>query len=227
MIIRRIGWSCPLALGDPFRLKRPTEGNRGSHAAADGRAAARGRPVRLTPSLGRLVFAAQRGTVESMHEPVEHPQPQFAAAIGTIDRRTMRERWQARQRARSLRFDQAWGVARAAAELLRVEFGARRVVAFGSLTHRDRFRLDSDIDLAAWGVEGIAFYTAVARLNDLSPEFRVDLVDPESCPPCFARRSPTRASSCGPEPSTSSSPPTPIRSRACPRSTKIRPDLLA
>jgi predicted nucleotidyltransferase len=103
------------------------------------------------------------------------------AAQAALYRRTARERWQAQQRARAERFDRAWVVARAAAEMLRDRFGARRVVLFGSLTDRDRFRLTSDIDLAAWGIKSIEFYTAVAAILDFSGEFKIDLVDPESC----------------------------------------------
>jgi predicted nucleotidyltransferase len=74
-------------------------------------------------------------------------------------------------------------VARAAAKVLREQFGATRVVAFGSLAHRDGFTLWSDIDLAAWGITPGAFYRAVAVVTGISPEFKVDLVAPEDCQP--------------------------------------------
>jgi len=55
----------------------------------------------------------------------------------------------------------AWSAAREAAELLRSRYGARRVLAFGSLVTPDRFTPWSDIDLA---VEGVA--PAWATLGD-------------------------------------------------------------
>ena len=81
------------------------------------------------------------------------------------------------------RYERAWRVAQAAAELLRQEFGATRVVTFGSLARRDWFTPWSDIDLAAWGIPPGAFYRAVAVVTGLSPEFKLDLVAPEDCQP--------------------------------------------
>jgi predicted nucleotidyltransferase len=81
------------------------------------------------------------------------------------------------------RWERAWGVAQAAAEVLRQEFGATRVVAFGSLARRDWFTPWSDIDLAAWGISPGAFYRAVAVVTGISPEFKLDLVAPEDCQP--------------------------------------------
>jgi predicted nucleotidyltransferase len=70
-----------------------------------------------------------------------------------------------------------------AAEVLRQQFGATRVVAFGSLARRDWFTPWSDIDLAAWGLPPGAFYRAVAVVTGISPEFKLDLVAPEDCQP--------------------------------------------
>jgi predicted nucleotidyltransferase len=66
---------------------------------------------------------------------------------------------------------------------LREQFGATRVVTFGSLAHRDGFTPWSDIDLAAWGISPDVFYQAVAVVMGSSPEFKVDLVASEDCPP--------------------------------------------
>lgn len=81
------------------------------------------------------------------------------------------------------RYERAWRVAQAAAEVLRRQFGATRVVAFGSLVCRDWFTPWSDIDLAAWGIPPEAFYRAVALVTGISAEFRLDLVAPEDCRP--------------------------------------------
>ncbi len=81
------------------------------------------------------------------------------------------------------RWQRAREVARAAAELLRQQFGARRVVGFGSVANHTGFNRWSDIDLAAWGIPPESFYRAVAAVTGLSAEFEIDLVAPEDCPP--------------------------------------------
>lgn len=94
----------------------------------------------------------------------------------TVDQNQLTSRWEG-----------AWAVARTAAQLLRGQFGATRVVAFGSLARRDWFTPWSDVDLAAWGIPAQAFYQAVAAVTGLSPEFRVDLVAHEDCQPALRR----------------------------------------
>jgi predicted nucleotidyltransferase len=79
------------------------------------------------------------------------------------------------------RLENAWLVAHAAARLLREQFGATRVAAFGSLAHRLWFTPRSDIDLAAWGIPPESFFRAVAAVTGLAQEFEVNLVDPERC----------------------------------------------
>lgn len=79
------------------------------------------------------------------------------------------------------RREKAWRVARQAATLLRMEYGAHKVVLFGSLVHKDWFTPWSDIDLAAWGIPPERFYGAVAAVTGLSPAFQVDLVDLDTC----------------------------------------------
>jgi uncharacterized protein len=79
--------------------------------------------------------------------------------------------------------DQAWRLARRAASALRERFGAHRVVVFGSLVPRACFSTISDIDLAAWGIPADQYYRAVAAVNELSTDFRVDLIDPSDCSP--------------------------------------------
>ena len=76
---------------------------------------------------------------------------------------------------------QAWRVARQAARLLRDQYGASKVVVFGSLVHDAWFTPWSDIDLAAWGIPPERYYSAVAAVTGLSPAFQVDLVDPDAC----------------------------------------------
>lgn len=83
------------------------------------------------------------------------------------------------------RREEAWSVARVAAAALRERFGATRVVVFGSLTRPARFTRWSDIDLAAWGVPAERSYQAVAAVSSLSPHFKIDLVDIETCRPAL------------------------------------------
>jgi predicted nucleotidyltransferase len=78
-------------------------------------------------------------------------------------------------------WEAAWETARTAAQLLRERFGADRVAAFGSLTHRDWFSRWSDVDLAAWRIPAEQFYRAVAAVTGISSEFQVNLVDPDAC----------------------------------------------
>jgi predicted nucleotidyltransferase len=81
------------------------------------------------------------------------------------------------------RNEQAWQLARQAARILREKFEAQRVVLFGSLASKGTFTLWSDIDLIAWGIPAARFYAAVATVTGLSPDFKVDLIDPDTCRP--------------------------------------------
>lgn len=80
-----------------------------------------------------------------------------------------------------LRWEKAWSQLSELCSALRNQFGATRIAVFGSLAIKETFTHWSDIDLAVWGIAPEKFYTAVATLNDLSPEIKVDLVDPERC----------------------------------------------
>jgi len=83
------------------------------------------------------------------------------------------------------RWDRAWKIANTAAGVLRKKYGAGRVVVFGSLVNRAWFTPWSDIDLIAWGIPASEFYRAVAVITGLSPEFKIDLIDPETCRPAL------------------------------------------
>ncbi len=78
---------------------------------------------------------------------------------------------------------QALEIAYQAARLLRHEFGAKKIILFGSLTKPNAFNQWSDIDLAAWGIPGDRFYEAVAAVTGLSPILKIDLIDPNYCRP--------------------------------------------
>jgi predicted nucleotidyltransferase len=74
------------------------------------------------------------------------------------------------------RFELAWQLARQGADILRRQFGATKVVVFGSLVNRQRFFERSDIDLAVWGIPEHLYLHALGRLLDLTTDFSVDLV---------------------------------------------------
>ena len=96
---------------------------------------------------------------------------------------TARRRREARMARWAERRRRGWVVARAAAALLRAEYGAERVVVFGSLLHPEWFGERSDVDLAVWGLPGDRYFRAVAAVNDIEGAFGVDLVEPAQCRP--------------------------------------------
>jgi predicted nucleotidyltransferase len=79
------------------------------------------------------------------------------------------------------RWRQAQHLAQQAARALRDEFGASRVLLFGSAAQRPRFTLWSDVDLAAEGLPAERFYAAVAFVTGLSENIQIDLVDMDQC----------------------------------------------
>ena len=105
--------------------------------------------------------------------------PQQLAAY----RRTAQELWRAEQRAASRRRLRAWRLARRAASLLKKDYGATRVVVFGSLIHKGCFTRWSDIDIAAWGIQPQDTFRAIGDMVSLDPEIEVNLVDVAACRP--------------------------------------------
>ena len=94
-----------------------------------------------------------------------------------IYKRTARERQAHHEQEMRARRESAWSVARAAAPLLKERFGAKRVIAFGSLAHGAWFHARSDIDLAVEGIEPGEFFHAWATLDHLGNQFEIDLID--------------------------------------------------
>ncbi|MCS7220276.1 MAG: nucleotidyltransferase domain-containing protein [Anaerolineae bacterium] len=95
-------------------------------------------------------------------------------------RRRLRERQKLARRQ-----ERALALARRAAALLREDFGAKRVVLFGSLVRGGVFDLRSDVDLAVWGLDERKYLRALARLLDLDPTIEIDLVIAENASPTF------------------------------------------
>lgn len=75
----------------------------------------------------------------------------------------------------------AWAIARQAAEILKRDFRASRVVVFGSLIHPERFHSGSDVDLAVWDIQ--QYFRAVSVLIDIDPEISFDLIPAEDASP--------------------------------------------
>lgn len=63
-------------------------------------------------------------------------------------------------------YGRAWRQALYTARRFVHEFGAVRVVLLGDLVHPDRFRRDSPIELAVWGLRADVFWRAVARARE-------------------------------------------------------------
>ena len=87
----------------------------------------------------------------------------------------------------SSRRRRAMSVARKAAKLLKADFGAKEVILFGSLTRRVGFTLWSDIDLASRGIPSEKYLAAMDTVLHLSPEFKIDLVELETCLPAMRK----------------------------------------
>jgi predicted nucleotidyltransferase len=97
-----------------------------------------------------------------------------------------RERLQARERQRLRRHaDAMLAVRRLARRLLREE-GAKGVYLFGTALRPERFRLNSDIDLAVEGIPADRFFSVWARL-ERECGFPLDLVRLEWTPAQLCR----------------------------------------
>ena len=94
----------------------------------------------------------------------------------------IRRRWLAEQAAWAQRREEAWLAVREVVAILRTRFGAREVVAFGSLTGRGPFTERSDVDLAVAGIPPGEFFRAWAVASAACP-LELDLVDLADCSP--------------------------------------------
>ena len=96
-------------------------------------------------------------------------------------RATARRRLEHEERARTARRETAWERARLAAELLREDFGATRVVVFGSLLRPGDFGRWSDVDIAVWGLVPEDTFRAMGAVMDLGEGIEMNLVDVNTC----------------------------------------------
>ncbi len=63
------------------------------------------------------------------------------------------------------------------AQRLKAEFGAQRVILFGSTAHQTWFNDESDVDIAVEGIPPDQFWAAWDVAESLLPQRAVDLVD--------------------------------------------------
>lgn len=85
------------------------------------------------------------------------------------------------------RRSKAWRLAKKAAAILRDQYHAKRVVAFGSLLHKTAFNEWSDIDIAAWGIPEKLTFRAIGAVMDLDSDIEINLVDVNTCPPSLRK----------------------------------------
>jgi len=88
-----------------------------------------------------------------------------------------------RQEAVEARRSSAWQVARKAARILKEQFGAQKVMVFGSLLHPALFHRQSDVDLVVWGLVGRDYFRAASVILDIDPSISIDLVAFEDARP--------------------------------------------
>jgi len=69
------------------------------------------------------------------------------------------------------------------AELLKTNFGAQRLILFGSLAHQAWFTPTSDIDLAVEGLPAERYWSAWAMIETIITDREVDFIDLESASP--------------------------------------------
>jgi hypothetical protein len=89
-----------------------------------------------------------------------------------------RDRREQRERELSGRREQALAGAHRAAALLREEYGATRVLLYGSLAH-GHFHERSDVDLLVWGIPHATFFHAWFEAEGACPGFALSLVQAE------------------------------------------------
>ncbi len=98
--------------------------------------------------------------------------------------RVMAAREQRPQRLLKMKERQQRGleVASECARILKEEFGAHKVVLFGSLLNHERMWWGSDIDLAVWGLPEEDYFRAGAAV-ERGHDFSVDLVEVQHARP--------------------------------------------
>lgn len=92
-------------------------------------------------------------------------------------------RWEHEQQELAQREKKAWEIAGRVATLLKEQFGASKVVVFGSLVHKGCFTRWSDVDIAAWGISPEETFRAIGAVLGIDAHVEVNLVDMGACRP--------------------------------------------
>ena len=82
----------------------------------------------------------------------------------------------------------AWEAAHRVATVLYQDYGASKVAVFGSLTERECFTENSDIDIVVWGISYNRCLDVLWDTKGLTTEFKIDLIDFESSNGLFRQR---------------------------------------
>ena len=68
-------------------------------------------------------------------------------------------------------------IVRKSADILKTNFGLKRVILIGSLAHGAWFTKDSDIDLIVDGLENDKYKQALSLIEELIPRRKIDLIE--------------------------------------------------
>ena len=102
-------------------------------------------------------------------------------------RENLKRQWENRQVDEAL-LQRAWETVHRVATVLYQDYGAAKVAVFGSLAEWERFTKESDIDIAVWGIPYGKCLDALWETNDLSTEFKIDIIDFETSGGLFRER---------------------------------------
>ena len=91
-------------------------------------------------------------------------------------RENLKRQWENRQIDEEL-LQRAWEAAHRVATVLYQDYGASKVAVFGSLTEREWFTENSDIDIVVWGISYNKCLDALWNTEGLSSEFKIDLIN--------------------------------------------------
>jgi len=109
--------------------------------------------------------------------------PKISEEDMAVYRATAQQRQEEDERDLLVKRERAWETARRAAKLLKEDFGAQRVVVFGSLLRSECFNKWSDVDIAAWGIRPEDTFRAMGAVMDLAEDIEINLVDMDACRP--------------------------------------------
>ena len=101
--------------------------------------------------------------------------------------RGLRQRDAQRKKRLSKRQERARQVANSAANVLKTDFGAEKIILYGSLAHGAWFREHSDIDLAVAGLPAKLFWRAWVTIDRLSSDIEINIIDLVDAKPSLVR----------------------------------------